>query len=115
MNDNQTRLLVIIEMSGNNMHLTLIIVPGVDIPEMLSAEASYMDKMRNFSKKKKKSMTRTLWEESRIVLICPVTLNQVRESVTERGRKGVRVRGMEGARVRRSEGESGSKRDTKMT
>ena len=59
-------MLVIIEMSGNNMHLTLIIVPGVDIPEMLSAEASYIDKMRNFSKKKKKSMTRILWEVRRV-------------------------------------------------
>jgi hypothetical protein len=76
-NDNQTRLLEIIEMSGNNMPLTFIIVPGVDIPEKLSAEASYIDKMRNFSKRKTKNVTRILWEESRILFICPVTLNQV--------------------------------------
>ena len=77
MNDNQTRLLEIIEVSGNNMPLTFIIGPGVNIPERLSAEASYIEKMRNFSKRKTKSVTRIVWEESRILFICPVTLNQV--------------------------------------
>ena len=76
-NDNRTRLLEIIEMSGNNMPLTFIIVPGVNIPEKISAEASYVDKMRNFSKRKTKNVTRILWEESRILFSCPVTLNQV--------------------------------------
>ena len=79
MNDNQTRISEIIEMSGNNMPLTFIIVPGVDIPERLSVEASYIEKMRNFSKGKTNSVTRILWEESRILFICPVTLNQVSE------------------------------------
>ena len=58
MNENQSRLLEIIEMSGNSMPLTFIIVPGVDIPDRLPAEASYVDKMRNFSKRKTKSADR---------------------------------------------------------
>jgi Protein kinase domain len=83
MNENQSRLLQIIELNGNNMPLTFVIVPGVNLTDKLLASASRKDKVKNFAERKAESMSRMLWDESRIVFICPVTLKQVTISVRE--------------------------------
>ena len=83
-NECQSSLLEIIEMNGNNMPLTFVIVPGIDYSEKLPSGASNIDKMKNFAKRKVRSVTRILWDESRVVFICPVTLEQVSEGEKKR-------------------------------
>ena len=76
--DNHARMCQQIEMRGNSMPLTFIILTGETL-EKLSAEASWLAKMGNFRSRKIKSMTDILWEDCRVVFFCPVTHKQVRE------------------------------------
>lgn len=77
--ESQSRLLAIIEANGNYMPTTFIIIPGVHTTAELPPDASTIGKMRNYAKRKGKMMTKLLWTDSRIVFLCPVTLQQVGE------------------------------------
>jgi serine/threonine protein kinase len=76
----QSRMLALIEEQGNFMPLTFVVVPHFDISGKLPTSASMIDKMKNSAKRKVNTVTRLLWEKSRIVFICPVTLQQVLHS-----------------------------------
>lgn len=77
----QSRMLALIEVQGNFMPLTFIVLPHLGISERQPTSASMIDKMRNSAKRKMTTVTRLLWEKSRIVFICPVTLQQVLHSM----------------------------------
>jgi hypothetical protein len=72
----QSRMLALIEEQGNFMPLTFVVVPHFDISGKLPTSASMIDKMKNSAKRKVNTVTRLLWEKSRIVFICPVTLDR---------------------------------------
>ena len=71
-------MLGILEKNGNHMPLTFIIIPSIDYKE-LPTDAKLKEKLLNFAKRKKKVVSRLLWDKSLIVFICPVTQKQVRE------------------------------------
>ena len=82
--ESQSRLLAIIEANGNYMPTTFLILPKVITTEERPPADSTMDKMRNYAKRKGKMMTKLLWTDSRIVFVCPVTLQQVGDALQER-------------------------------
>lgn len=59
------------------MPLTFIVIPHFDVSGKLPASASMISKMKNCAKRKTNALTKLVWEKSRIVFICPVTLQQV--------------------------------------
>ena len=77
----QSRMLALIEEQGNFMPLTFVVLPHLDITGKLPTSASMIDKMINSARRKRNTVTRLLWEKSRIVFICPVTLQQVLHSI----------------------------------
>ena len=72
----QSELLSSMEYSGNNMPHTFVILPEVAY-EKLAPSSSVVDKMKNIAKRKTLKMKNLLWSKSRIVFICPITLQQV--------------------------------------
>lgn len=77
LSESQCKMLAILEKTGNRMPLTFVILPGIDDSEKLPNTASMMGKMVNCAKRKSKSLTKLVWDNSRIVFICPVTHQQV--------------------------------------
>lgn len=82
--NSQSDLLATIEMNGNFMPLTFVIIPEVSFREKLDSSASQLSKIKNFTKRKTKKMASLVWSRSRIHFICPVTLKQVNQLIATR-------------------------------
>ena len=72
-------LLAIIEMNGNCMPLTFIILPEINFHDRLDSSASRFSKIKNFAQRKTRKMASLVWARSHIHFICPVTLKQVNQ------------------------------------
>ena len=81
LSESHGHMIGVLEKNGNHMPLTFVIMPGIS-PETLPPAATMKEKMKNFAKRKTKTVTRLLWDECVIVFICPVTQRQVSESET---------------------------------
>ena len=77
MSESQYELLSLLERNNNSMPLTFVILPGTEPSVKLPSSSSMIDKMKNSARRRKDQIFDLVWARSRVVFICPVTLQQV--------------------------------------
>lgn len=77
MSESQYELLSLLERNNNSMPLTFVILPGTEVSVRLPPTSSIIDKMKNSARRRKDQILELVWAKSRVVFICPVTLQQV--------------------------------------
>ena len=77
----QLELLTILEMNDNAMPTTFVILPSIEVRDktLASSKISMMGRMMRAARRTKNQVLDLVWARSRVVFICPVTLEQVRE------------------------------------
>ena len=77
MSESQYELLSLLGRNNNSMPLTFAILPGTEVSVRLPPTSSIIDKMKNSARRRKDQILELVWAKSRVVFICPVTLQQV--------------------------------------
>jgi hypothetical protein len=73
-----SRMLSLLEERGNTMPLTFIVLPHLEESnEKLPPSSTMFAKMKNGVKRSMNTVTHLIWDKSRIVFMCPVTMKQV--------------------------------------
>jgi serine/threonine protein kinase len=77
LSESQHELLSVLERDNNSMPLTFVILPGTEPSVKLAPSSSMIEKMKNSARRRKDQILELVWARSRVVFICPVTLQQV--------------------------------------
>jgi serine/threonine protein kinase len=77
MSEAQSNLLTLIEKNGNMMPLTFVILPEINVVTKPPKPTTTIGKVKNYVIKKTSKIVNLVWNRSRVVFICPVTLKQV--------------------------------------
>ena len=76
--EDHSRMLSLLEERGNTMPLTFLVLPHIEVTiDKLPPTSTMFAKMKNCAKRKMNTVTHVIWDKSRIVFMCPVTMKQV--------------------------------------
>jgi Protein kinase domain len=76
--EDHSRMLSLLEERGNTMPLTFIVLPHLEESNAkLPPSSTIFAKMKNCVKRSMDTVTHLIWDKSRIVFMCPVTMKQV--------------------------------------